>query len=313
MTTPDRDALEPLTAVIAAETARAVAPELAALAAAVRDRFGGAVAAILLYGSCLRTGTLEGVVDLYVLVDGYRATYRRAWLALANRLLPPNVFFLEAGTIRAKAAVMSLRAFTAACGASAFLPSIWSRFSQPVALLWARDEAARAAVHRALATAVVTTAAEGAALVPTRTRELDLWRAVIAAGYRAELRVERASRADDIVAAAAERYAALTLPALDAAGIGYVDSGAHLAIDLPERARSRARRRWGARRIAGKLVNVMRLVKAALTVEGGLDYLAWKIERHSGVRPRLTPWQRRHPILAVPWIALRLWRRGVIR
>ena len=33
-------------------------------------------------------------------------------------------------------------------------------------------------------------------------------------------------------------------------------------------------------------------------VAGGIDYLAWKINRHAGTAITITPWQRRHPILA---------------
>ena len=58
---------------------------------------------------------------------------------------------------------------------------------------------------------------------------------------------------------------------------------------------------------------MLRLVKAASTFTGGPDYLAWKIERHSGVKVELTPWQRRHPILAAPGMFWRLYRRGAFR
>ena len=283
-----------LDSLIAAETARPQDPALDALVAALRRRFGGSVVAILYYGSCLRRGTLEGVVDVYVLVDTYRAAYGRSWLAFANALLPPNVFFLGFGDgHRAKAAVMSVRQFAAGCAPAAWLPSIWARFCQPTALLHARDEAARLAVNRMLATAVATAAAAGAALAPSRDDPLDLWRAVFAASYRSELRVEDASRAAQIVAADAERYAALTPLALAA-----------LSTHSPFP--------WGLRRVLGKSVNLLRLLKAAFTFAGGTDYLAWKIERHTGVRADLTPWQRHHPLLALPRLAWRLWRQGVI-
>ena len=65
-------------------------------AEAARQRFGDGVAGVLFYGSCLRTGEVDGkVVDFYVLVDSYRAAYSGRVMALANRLLPPNVFYVE--------------------------------------------------------------------------------------------------------------------------------------------------------------------------------------------------------------------------
>ena len=91
-----------------------------AMADAIRRRHGGAVAALLFYGSCLRRGGVEGVLDFYVIVDSYGAAYERRFLALLNRVLPPNVFYVEcdhAGArLRAKYAVFSQRDFDARGG-----------------------------------------------------------------------------------------------------------------------------------------------------------------------------------------------------
>jgi len=76
---------------LAAELDVEVAPGVARIAEAVRVRLGGAVAAILFYGSCLRDRSDDGVIDFYVIVDGYRAAYGRALPAMANALVPPNV------------------------------------------------------------------------------------------------------------------------------------------------------------------------------------------------------------------------------
>src|SRR5262245_14766073 len=95
------------------ELAQPVSPGAHALTEALRKRYGNAVRAVLLYGSCLRRHDDEGVLDLYVFVDEYRAIYSNPALRLLNRVLPPNVFYLEAqtgqGVVRAKYAVLSLR------------------------------------------------------------------------------------------------------------------------------------------------------------------------------------------------------------
>jgi hypothetical protein len=44
-----------------------------------------------------------------------------------------------------------------------------------------------------------------------------------------------------------------------------------------------------------------------------MDYVAWKVERHSGVRIDVKPWQRRFPLLAAPGLYLKLRRLGVLR
>jgi len=58
---------------------------------------------------------------------------------------------------------------------------------------------------------------------------------------------------------------------------------------------------------------VLRLAKAVFTFENGADYLAWKIERHTGVHIEVTPRLRRHPILLSPPVLWRLLRRGAVR
>jgi hypothetical protein len=68
-----------------------------ALAERLRERYGAALRGVLFYGSCLRRpDDHDGVLDLYALVTDYRGAYGASPLALINRLLPPNVFYLEA-------------------------------------------------------------------------------------------------------------------------------------------------------------------------------------------------------------------------
>jgi hypothetical protein len=77
--------------------------------------------------------------------------------------------------------------------------------------------------------------------------------------------------------------------------------------------RATAEQRWRMRRRLGPVLNLLRLLKAALTFDNATDYVAWKVERHSGYRIEPTPFQRRHPLLAAPGIYWRLRRRGVLR
>ena len=96
------------------ELAQPVPPGAQALADCLRARYGTTLRAVLMYGSNLRQGDdHEGVLDLYVLVEDYRSAYESQPLAVLNRLLPPNVFYLEtrAGDrmVRAKYAVLAQR------------------------------------------------------------------------------------------------------------------------------------------------------------------------------------------------------------
>ncbi|MEM7487988.1 MAG: hypothetical protein AAF390_02580, partial [Pseudomonadota bacterium] len=74
-----------------------------------------------------------------------------------------------------------------------------------------------------------------------------------------------------------------------------------------------ARWAWAARVVVGKPLNLIRVVKGAFTFDGAADYIAWKVERHSGRALELTDFQRRHPLLAAPRVLWRLLRDRVVR
>ena len=115
------------------------------------------------------------------------------------------------------------------------------------------------------------------------------------------------------MAHAPRRYARLLPLAWRAVGIEFEEDGDVLRPLLPPRIRAEARRRWRVRRRLGRPLNVLRLLKAALTFERPLDYVTWKVERHSGVRLAVADWEHRFPLLAAPGLYCRLRRRGLLR
>jgi hypothetical protein len=254
------------------------------------------VLAVLFYGNRLRRPTAPGLLDFYVLTESDAAWSGGGPLAVANRLLPPNVYHLElAGRgIAAKVAVMRLAAFRARMRPQSWDTTLWARFAQPAALLHARDAEARRAVVEAVAAAWRT-----AAWWADRLKDGDdRWAALFAATYDAELRVEDANRATAVARTAPELYAAIDrlLPPLRPS---------------PEERRA-ARRAWRRRRRLGRALNALRLVKAAATFRGGMAYAVAKLERHAGAGA-LTAWERRFPWVAAPFVILRLLRRGASR
>jgi hypothetical protein len=287
-------------------------PAALALADAIRERHGGVVA-ILFYGSCLRQPAAaaappDGILDFYVVVDRYRDAYPGRLLALANAVLPPNVFHAVTSwrgePVRAKYAVISMAQFRRGLSPASLQTSLWARFAQPCRLVWVRDPQARAAIGAALADAAITMVAAIAPLLERGSTVEQLWPRGFQETYRAELRTEGAARAKDIYESARQRYDAIT--PLASAAAGFADG--HNA-----RARRLAQVRWAGRRVLGKTLSVLRLIKSAFTFDGGVDYILWKIERHSGVRLPVSPWQRRHPLLASPVFLWRLYRLGAIR
>ena len=279
---------------VAEELSLPVDERVAAMAAAIAAKHAGASRAVLFYGSCLRQKQLEGLMlDFYLIVSDYRSAYGKTWLALANRLIPPNVFYFEHDGLAAKYAVLSEADFRRLNGPETSSVSLWARFAQPSRLVWAADESARERAIDAVSRAAPTLLA---AAGPMRGEGgLNLWRRAFALTYSAELRAERKERFGSVVDADAERYLRFTQPALEQAVL-FGSSGS-----------------WAWRRVEGKALSVLRLAKASATFAGGADYIAWKINRHAGTKIALKPWQRRHPLLAGLSLLPRLLRSGAVR
>ena len=284
---------------IAASLAAPVDPAARAFAARLGE--GADALAVLFYGSNLRSRSLDGVLDFYVLLPG--AVERGLW---------PRVSYREwehdGAILRAKIATMTLATFAEAAGGEALDTTIWARFVQPSALAWSRGEAESAKVRQAVAAAAVTAARFAVAFGPREGTAEDFWRALFQATYRAEFRIEKPGRENDILGANAEHFAGLLPTALDAAGIAFAREGERLRPATTAAQRAGLRRAWALRRRLGKLYGLVRLVRASTTFEGAARYAAWKVERHTGVAVKLTPWTERHPVLAAPGVLWRVWR-----
>jgi hypothetical protein len=282
----------------------------AALAAPVGDdvrafaaRLGKAAdaLAVVFYGSNLRTGSLEGVLDFYVLLPG--GVESGIW---------PRVSYHEwdshGVTLRAKVATMTLATFRAAASGELLDTTIWARFVQPSALAWIRDEVAVIEARDAVAGAAVTAARLAVALGPDSAPAEEYWRCLFRATYAAEFRVEKAGREESILSANREHFSGLLPLALKADGVAFDQDGDTLRPRMPAEERRRIKRWWARRRRMGKPYNLMRLVRASTTFDGAARYAAWKIERHTGIAVEITPWRERHPVLAAPGVLWRVWR-----
>ena len=284
---------------IAATLDRATDPAVALFAARLAEE--AQAQAVLFYGSNLRTGSREGVLDFYVLTGGPPET--GMWPRVSYR-----EWDHEGHHLRAKIATMTLAMFTRAAAGDTLDTTIWARFVQPCALVWTRDAAAREQVSDALCAASVTAAGLAAAVGPDAGRESEYWAALFRATYRAELRVEQPGRENSILDANVAHFSGLLPLAWDAGGIGYIAKGEQFWPELPPRARAATLRWWQRRRRLGKPLNIVRLVRASFTFDGAARYIAWKIERHTGLPVKLSPWRERHPLLAAPAVLWELSR-----
>lgn len=294
--------------------------EVAALADAARRRHGG-VCSVLFYGSCMRNNRFdEGIVDLYLLVDDYRGAFASPFQALMNRLLPPNVFYLEVPfrgtTLRAKYAVLTLGDFTRGCERW-FHSYIWGRFAQPCGLVYVRTERDADAIRKALAGAVRTFVRRALPQAPETFTIRELWSTGLSLSYRCELRSEDHAKTVRLFDAAPEYYEAVTPLALGASGLAIEtlagDTPVRYRLRIPIRQRKRNLLAWRLRQLQGKVLSVLRLLKAVLTFENGLEYVLWKIERHSGVRVQCSPTLRRFPLLSACVTFWKLFRKGAFR
>lgn len=300
---------------IAEELAIPALPQVQDFAAHIAAQYPGAARAVLFYGSCLRNETLEGqMLDFYLIVSDYDRAYDKKWLAKWNRRLPPNVFPFQYGDLMAKVAVLSEQDFHDLNRQGASAVSVWARFAQPSRLVWAADVAARTMAARAISGAAPTLLNAALAFVEREVDVLDLWQSGFRMTYDAELRAERNDRPASVIEFDPERYKTFGRAALQHTPIANElrADKIHILPDAQGRI-MQERNRWPALRRRGKLLTVARLAKAAFTYAGGIDYLAWKINRHAGTKIEIKPWQRRWPLVAALLLVPKLLVKGAVR
>lgn len=296
---------------VAEELRTPVDPRVTAMAGAIAAKHAPASRAVLFYGSCLRQQQLEGLMlDFYLIVSAYRSAYPKRWLATANRLIPPNVFYFEHDGLVAKYAVLSEADFARECGPDAFTVSTAARFAQPSRLVWSADGQSESRILDAVSSAAPTLVDWARPVAGDGSPEA-LWRCAFGLTFAAELRAERLNRSSSIVDADPRRYHEVGLLALQAIaenrGVGPEGEAP------PSMSAVRAKRWWKKMQRRGKWYSVARLAKASFTFAGGVDYIAWKINRHAGTDIQIKPWQRRWPLLAAVSLLPRLLRSGAVR
>ena len=283
---------------VADELGVPVDPRVTALATAIAEKHGTASRAVLFYGSCLRQKQLDGLMlDFYLIVSDYRSAYPKRWLAAANRLIPPNVFYFEKDGLAAKYAVLSEADFFHECGPSAWTVSTAARFAQPSRLVWSADAGARDAIIESVSHASATLLGWTLSIAPDDLSSIDLWKRAFELTFDAELRAERSDRSASIVDSDPERYKR------------FAEANVMLVNYLGDR----GSRWWRSKQLKGKAYSIARLAKASATFAGGADYIAWKINRHAGTNIELKPWQRRWPLLAAISLLPRLLKSGAVR
>jgi hypothetical protein len=295
--------MKQLIKLIETETAAPPPEAVQKLTAAITKR--GNVSTILFYGSGLwKAAEDDTIYDFYVLVDRLSDFDSRALPAILGSALPPNVYYMELKdsekTLRCKYAVMRMDQFAKAAQGRSLTPQIWARFAQPCRITYARDAAAAQNTLEALAQCVLTFHRKTLPLTPENAPSREIWLRGLRETYGAELRSERPERTQALFDANAQSFTARTEAAIPL---------------LPNTPRNSSPARIASRikRPFQKLITFLRLMKATLTFENGVDYALWKIERQSGVHMKASPLQRRHPLIAAWPLVWKLWRKGAFR
>ena len=219
--------------------------------------------------------------------------------------------------MRTKYAVLSMADFQKGTSRRWFHSYLWGRFSQPTALLFARNDDIAQRVFKSFAQAVLTFVRRVLPNVPPEFTARQLWGRGLTLSYGAELRSENPEKRARLFDEAEAYYEEVTGIAMEALSfpvpVYNSDGPQQYSVTISAGKRRVSRLLWKLRSMQGKLLSILRLLKATATFEGGVDYILWKIERHSGVTVHVEPRLKQRPLLAMWVLAWRLYRKGGFR
>ena len=286
----------------------------------IRNKHGDALLAILVYGSWLR-GTRDTMLDFYVLVEDYRTLDSR-WQGWMCKLLPPNVYHIhhnsddsgnEDTESRAKYALLTLSRFEHALRHD-FHSYFWARFSQPCEVLYVRDQATQAILTAAFSHAAATFVNRVLPTMKDNFSSCELWTQGLSLTYQSELRTESNNRGESIYQFNSTYFdEALNTYASQNNRICAVETAGTYQNLCSGNAKRLSTFSWWLRRVQGKLLSVLRLFKAAFTFNEPLEYVLWKIERHSGLYIEPSQRQLKYPLIFSWPLLWKLYRQGAFR
>jgi hypothetical protein len=288
--------------------------DTAKLAEFLSGAFGPSTTAVIHYGSHAHRSDArpESAHDFFVIVDRYLDAYRSLsatigtsyspiTAAILSYILPPNVIsvntLVDAHTLRAKCAVLTLRELKRACSAHARDHFTQGRLFQHVQLVSSRDPVSRSAVIHALLLARARTFEWGRAYLPVRFDAETYCRVLLETSFSAEIRPEGRERIDALLEA--QRGTMLRvydklLQQLTEERILASDGKVYSEVHPPG---SLYRLRVAMYFRRSKLRATVRWIKYIALYDNWLEYILEKIARRSGVSLELTPRERRWPLL----------------
>ena len=272
------------------------------------------IRAVLLFGSRLVQTSPDrfSAYDLVLVVENYRSLYAalaRAGLsrrppalqAALNRVLPPNViaFAPEGWTDGPVAKIMVLEPAAVERALSRRAPDhfVKGRLVQRVALLHARDRAAMDWITGLVSGARRDILRWAGPFLEESFTPADAALRMLQVSYRGEVRPEAADRVLGVFESQQPFLSdVLTRVLEDAADAGELTrAGQRFRFPRPPSSRARLSMRLYFAR--SKVRATARWLKHVVTFDNWLDYIARKVERRTGTRIEITPWERRLPYL----------------
>ena len=280
---------------------------LEAFVEALKKEYKQSLLGIVFYGSCMRTREYQdAMLDFYVIVDDYQYAYSNRWYSLANKMLPPNVFYLQVvsndQTYRSKYAVISKSGLSSAVEKS-FHPYFWARFTQPLSYIYAIDDGVKKWIAEIQCAAAITFSNAVRDSFDGEMTSESLWVHGLQLTYSAELRTETKQRAAMIYNSQRDFYDGLYTSLFEK----------EINNNSTHQARYLVATKWKLRAIQGKTLSILRLMKATTTFANGVDYIAWKIERHTGEKIVVSDKLRKHPLIYSWPLLIKFYRQGKIR
>lgn len=294
-------------ALVGDAASRAPGDDWRTLADDVRVRHAGDVRAVIGYGSWFTPGLRKqsSFPDLYVVVHDCTRFHGARLRGLVNRWLPPDVGYRwlredDRMLLAGKVNVLDAQQLARECGTG--LRDLYNagRLSKLVWIAWAESDGLRGWLVDRIVDANQTLAALVIGLLPQRFTTRSFSHELLAASYRAEARLEGWERIRALRDAHAAYYDALhplLLEGFAAASGGLLVRRGDAWVKQPDPAwrelAARARRIVRRSRARGW----MRWVRIVATEPNLADLAANEALRKAGVRVRLTPRLRRHPLL----------------
>lgn len=286
-----------------------VSPEILQFVEKIVQDFPFQPVAVLFYGSNLRTNNLDGILDFYIITEKKSDYPAGAGVKLLNRILPPYVYYQEEKSgnkiLRAKIACISYEQLLKKSFLHSYDTTIWARFCQPTRLVWVRDPQKADDILDFLRNCLITAASWAALLGPQKATKEEFWHSLFAHTYHAELRVEKKKRSHHILEGYEARYGKILLAVWAQINLKFIMRGEEITPHLTDKSRIKARKKWHFITKLGKIFNFLRLLKAASSFKGGMGYLLWKIKRHTGKEIMLSDFEKKHPLITLPFI---LWK-----